>query len=261
MRDCPRGERDSIMSINGSCEYSFNFKSVRRALAFGFTALLLVVVGALRAAEPAGKPHAFEKDIAAFEAADKLKPPPQGAILFVGDSTFTRWKAIHEDLPEYTVINRGFGGSQMSDLLYFTDRIVFPYKPRLIVVQEGGNDIHSGKTPEQLLADIKAFIAKVRTVLPETPIAIGSTAPNSARWSEADVRRQANKIIKEYIATEKNVVFIDYFDAFLGPDGKPNDDLFIADHMHPSPAGYQLRVRIMKPFLGAPERKAASEKP
>ena len=68
--------------------------------------------------------HPFEKDILAFEASDQKTPPLHGAILFVGDSTFTKWKSIHEDLPGYTVINRGFGGSQMSDLLYFTDRIV-----------------------------------------------------------------------------------------------------------------------------------------
>lgn len=206
-------------------------------------------------AQSSGKPHAFEKDIAAFEAADKKTPPPQGAILFVGDSTFTRWKTIHDDLPEYTVINRGFGGSQMSDLLYYTERIVLPYKPRMIVVQEGGNDIHSGRAPEQLLTDIKAFVAKVRTTLPEVPIAICSIVPNSARWSEADVRRTANKMIKDYIASEKNVVFIDLFDAFLGPDGKPNDELFVADRMHPSPSGFQLRARLTKPFLGAPDKK------
>jgi hypothetical protein len=98
-------------------------------------------------AEPDSQPNRFDKNIAAFEAADAKSPPPKGAILFVGDSTFTRWN-IHKDLPEYTIINRGFGGSQMSDLLHFTDRIVLPYKPRLIVVQEGGNDIHGWKSPE-----------------------------------------------------------------------------------------------------------------
>jgi lysophospholipase L1-like esterase len=227
-----------------------------------FSVLLLGPLAASPAAEPAdpSKPHPFEKDIAAFEVADKKTPPPQRAILFVGDSTFTRWTSIHDDLKGYTVINRGFGGSQMSDLLYYTDRIVLPYKPRLIIVQEGGNDIHGGKSPEQLLADITAFVEKVHAVLPDVPIAIGSITPNSARWSEADVRRRANKIVKEYVATQKNVSFIDFWDAFLGPDGKPNDDLFVADKMHPSPAGYQLRVRSMAPFLGAPDSKANGQK-
>ncbi len=217
--------------------------------------LSLVSLVALHAGEPAAKPHAFEKDIEAFETADKKSPPKANAILFVGDSTFTRWTTIHDDVRGYTVINRGFGGSTMSDLLYFFDRVVVPYKPRMIVVQEGGNDIHGGRTPEQFLADVKTFMAKVRAAMPDVPIVFGGIAANSARWSEADTRRQTNKLVKEYLATEKNVVFVDFFDALLGPDGKPNDDLVVADHMHPSPTGYQLRVKLIKPFLGEPDVK------
>jgi len=102
---------------------------------FTCVTLSLIALAALHAGEPAAKPHAFEKDIEAFETADKNSSPKANAILFVGDSTFTRWKTIHDDLPGYTVINRGFGGSTMSDLLFFFDRVVVPYKPRMIVVQ------------------------------------------------------------------------------------------------------------------------------
>ena len=203
--------------------------------------------------------HRFEKDIAAFEVADQKNPPPKDAILFVGDSTFTRWKSIHEDLPEYTVINRGFGGSQMSDLLHFSDRIVIPYKPRLIIVQEGGNDLHSGRSPEELLADVKAFVEKVQRDLPGVPIAIGGLAPNPARWNEVETRKRSDQLIKEYVAAQKNVTFIDFFDAFLGPDGKPREDLFVEDRMHPSTLGYQLRVRIIRPILGKADRPASSQ--
>jgi lysophospholipase L1-like esterase len=211
-------------------------------------------------AEPGSQPDRFEKDIAAFEAADAKSPPPEGAILFVGDSTFTRWKSIHDDLPEYATINRGFGGSQMSDLLHFTDRIVLRYKPRMIVVQEGGNDIHSGKSPDRLLSDIQAFIEKVRASLPATPIVIGSITPNTARWSEIETRKRANQLVKDYVATQKNVIYINFFDPFLGPDGKPREELFVEDHMHPSHAGYQLRVQILRPILGPPDIKAAAAK-
>lgn len=201
--------------------------------------------------------HRFEKDIAAFEAQDQKSPPAQGAILFVGDSTYTKWKGIHEDLPEFTVINRGFGGSTMSDLLYFTDRVVLPYKPRLIVVQEGGNDLHGGRTPEQLLADMKAFVEKVQSGLPGTPILLCSTTPNPARWSEVETRKKANELVKEYAASQKNVTYVNLFDAFLGSDGKPREELFVEDHMHPSHAGYQLRVQILRPLLGKPDRNSA----
>lgn len=209
-------------------------------------------------AEPDSQPNRYEKAITAFEAADAKSPPPAGAILFVGDSTYTKWKSIHDDLPEYTVINRGFGGSQMSDLLYYTERIVLRYKPRMIVVQEGGNDIHGGKSPDQLLADIKTFIGKVRASLPDTPIVIGSITGNSARWSEIETRRRANQIVKDFAATQKNVVWVNFFDPFLGADGKPREELFIEDHMHPSHAGYELRAKILRPILGAPDRKPSA---
>src|SRR5919205_2420858 len=76
----------------------------------------------------------FEKNVRAYEAADKTKPPPAGAILLVGDSQFFRWKTLHEDLPGYTIINRGVDSFQFSDVIHFTGRIVLPYKPRLIVL-------------------------------------------------------------------------------------------------------------------------------
>jgi lysophospholipase L1-like esterase len=226
---------------------------------FCLTSILMAIFAAPSwGAELSSQPNHFEKDIAAFEAADAKTPPPQGAILFVGDSTYTRWKSIHDDLPEYTVINRGFGGSQMSDLLYYTDRIVLRYHPRMIVVQEGGNDIHGGKSPDRLLADIKAFIEKVRASLPDTPIVIGSITGNSARWSEIETRRRANQIVKEFVATQKNVVWVNFFDPFLGADGKPREELFVEDHMHPSHAGYALRAQILRPILGAPDHQPAS---
>lgn len=201
----------------------------------------------IQAAAPENR---FEKDILAFEASDRTNPPPRGAILFAGDSQFTRWKSIHEDLPGYTVINRGFGGSQMSELLHYTDRIVIPYRPRLIVVNEGGNDIHAGRSPAALLADLQAFVAKVRAALPETRIIYCGLAPSPARWDETDVRKKTNQQIKAWIDTQKNVVYLDLFDAYLGPDGKPDEKLFVEDRLHHSAAGYQVRLKHLIPLLG-----------
>ena len=223
--------------------------------AWRYAILLLSVVAGLSAAEGQAAPNRFEKDIRAFEAADRQSPPPAGAILFVGDSQFTRWKSIHEDLRGYTVINRGFGGSKMSDLLHYTDRIVIPYRPRLIVVNEGGNDIHAGRTPEEVLADMRAFVERVQVALPGTPIALSGLQPSPARWEEAAVRRRFNGMLREYVATQPKVIFVDLFDAYLGPDGKPREELFIADRLHHSAAGYAVRLRVMRPILGEPDRR------
>ena len=198
---------------------------------------------------------AFEKEIQAYEAADKKNPPEPGAIVFIGSSTFRMWTTMEKDFPEHRVLNRGFGGSQMADAVYFADRIVIPYKPKLIVVHEGGNDIHAGKSPERVLADFKEFVAKVRAAQPEVPIAFSSIPPAPIRWSEADKCRKANQLIKEYIATEKNIDYIDIFDALLGADGKPDESLFLPDHLHLNAAGYKIRADITRPHLGAATKK------
>src|SRR5204862_2402388 len=92
------------------------------------------------AAAPSAK---WEKEIQAFEAADKKQPPPEGAVLFTGASGIRMWKTLAADFPDQKVINRGFGGSEMADATYFAERIVIPYKPRVVVVQAGGNDINN----------------------------------------------------------------------------------------------------------------------
>lgn len=213
--------------------------------------LLLFAVGVRAQSQEAR----FEKQVQSYEAADKASPPPNNPILLVGDSQFFRWKTLQEDLPDFTIINRGIDSFQFSDILTFFDRLVLPYKPRLIVLHVGGNDVHNGKTAEQVLADFKAFVAKVRAVQPKIPIAFSSITPGPGRWDEADRRKQTNKLIKDYIATQKNLRFIDLWDAMLTSDGKPREELWVADRIHPNHDGYLVRVKIMRPLLGKPDKK------
>jgi lysophospholipase L1-like esterase len=191
----------------------------------------------------------WEKDILAFEEADRQSPPPRGAILFIGASSTRRWKTLAEDFPQYTVINRGFGGSQTVDALYYADRIVIPYKPRLIVLQEGGNDINAGKKAEQVLADFQAFVGRVRAELPEVRIAFTSLSPSPARWAQADEQKKANRLVQDFVRAGKNLDYIELWDQFLGPDGQPREDLFVADRLHNNEAGYKIRAQVVRPHL------------
>ncbi len=191
----------------------------------------------------------WEKEIQAFEAADKKQPPPEGAILFIGASGIRLWKTLAEDFPDQKVINRGFGGSEMADSAYFADRIVVPYKPRLIVIQAGGNDINNGKSPEQVFADFQAFVEKVRAKLPDVRIAYLSMNPSPSRWAQRDKQQKGNQLIKNYIASGKNLDYIDFWAAMLGPDGQPREDLFIQDRLHNNAAGYKIRADIVRPHL------------
>jgi lysophospholipase L1-like esterase len=209
--------------------------------------------------EPYGTPPVgasrFERTVRAYEAADKASFPPQGAVLLAGDSQFYRWKTYREDLPGYTVVNRGVDSFQLADLIRYTDRLVLPYAPRMIVLHVGGNDVHNGKTPEQVLADFKTFVAKVRARFPQVRIAFSSLTPGPGRWDEAEKRKATNRAVKDYVATERSLTFIDLLDAMLTPEGKPREDLWVEDRIHPNHAGYLVRVRIMRPLLGKPDQK------
>jgi lysophospholipase L1-like esterase len=197
----------------------------------------------------------FAQRVDAYEAADQTTPPPTGAILLAGDSQFDRWKTVHEDLAGYTVINRGIDSFRTDDVIQYVDRLVIRYKPRLVVLHVGGNDISRGKSPEQLLTDTKTLIARIRAGLPGVPIAWSSVTPGPGRWEQREQRKAANALVKQWIASEKGLHFIDLWDAMLTADGQPREDLWVADRIHPNHAGYLIRVKLTTPVLGPPDRK------
>jgi hypothetical protein len=73
--------------------------------------------------------------------------------------------------------------------------------------------------------------------------------PNPARWSQADVRKKVNVLIKAYVDAGKDLDFIEVWDQFLGPDGKPREDLFIKDRLHNNAEGYKLYTEAVRPHL------------
>ncbi len=197
----------------------------------------------------------WEKEIAAFEAKDKENPPKKGGIVFVGSSSIRLWKTLEEDFPKHNVINRGFGGSEISDSVQFADRIIFPYEPRMIVMYAGGNDINSKKTPDRVVGDFRAFVTKVRAKLPDVEIAYISVAGNPKRWSQVEQVKEVNRRIEEITKEGRNMKFIDTFQAMLGPDGTPKPDIFVADNLHMNPKGYAIWKEVVLPFLGEPDKK------
>lgn len=200
-------------------------------------------------AQPQPNTLRYEKEIKAFEKADQANPPSKNAILFIGSSSIRRWKSLAKDFPGRCVINRGFGGSQISDLIYYSDRIVIPYQPRLIVFYAGVNDVHDGKKPEQVLEDFKAFVAKIHQALPQARIDFISIGPSPARWKDVDAVRAANKLIADYIQTDKSLAFIDVFPSMLGPDSLPNREFYVSDKLHPDARGYEVWAKLITPYL------------
>ena len=191
-------------------------------------------------ADIAGTPARWETEIAAFEATDKKQSTPKGGILFIGSSTIRLWKTLAADFPEHKVINRGFGGSQITDATHFVPRIVFPYAPQLIVLRSGVNDINVGKPPEQVFKDYLEFVETVHAGLPSTRIVYLGLCPTVAHIDRFPQCDRLNQLIREHAADNSLLGYVDCSDMTLGGDGKPRPGLFAADGFHFNADGYQL---------------------
>ena len=214
----------------------FHWLSVLCALCFMSTALLA---------------QDFEAEISAFEQVDLTSPPPADPVLFLGSSSIRVWPDLAGDFPDYPVMNRGFGGSQMSDVLYYFDRIVTPYNPALILVYEGDNDLASGKSVGQVYADYLEFLALVKDQLPDADVAFISTKPSPSRSQYLEVTLQLNARLEELASTNYNLWFIDVFTPMLDDSGQPRPELFGSDMLHMNTAGYELWKSIIEPVLTA----------
>lgn len=222
---------------------------------------LLLTVTTLAAADAPKKakaggaakgPARWEETIRKFEAADVAQPPSKGAILLVGGSNARRWTDVADYFPGERVINRGFGGALLADVLHFADRIVLPYAPRTIILNAGGNDLSSGRSPEEIRDACRAFVRKVGAALPKTrilsisipPVLRAATAPQSLA-----AIKKTNTLLSALAAEEPALEFIDLFPAFTDANGRSRPELFVEDGTHFSPQGYAIVAGLLKPKL------------
>jgi len=208
-------------------------------------ALALLIFTAAGVADPAK----WEKSIAAFEQADREHPPQKGGIVFTGSSTIARWKTIADYFPGFRVVNRGFGGSQMEDSLYFAERILVAHEPAAVVIFAGSNDINAGRSPDVVVENFKAFVAKVRAVLPKTEIRYIEITSSPSRWAQRDKVVEANKQIRAFCEATPGVKFIAVREKLLGTNGEPREELFEKDRLHPNPDGYKILADAIRPLL------------
>ena len=201
------------------------------------------------AAEAKQGPERWESAMVAFEESDKENSPPKGGVLFVGSSSVRMWKTLAEDFPGQQTINRGFGGSEVSDSIHFADRIVLLHKPRLIVMYAGDNDISRGKTTKEVYADFKKFVKLIRKELPKTRIAFIAIKPSLKRWELSGEMKQANQRIKKRCDGSKMLDYLDIWTPMIGDDGKPRPELFAEDGLHLNEQGYALWTSVIRPFV------------
>ena len=191
----------------------------------------------------------WENEIAAFERHDASNAPAKGAYIFIGSSTVRLWKTLAQDLPGLSVVNRGFGGSEIADATHFAPRVVFPYAPKVVVLRAGGNDLFAGKSVEQFFADYQEFVAVIHAKLPETKIIFLSLSPSIARWSQHEKEKSVNVLVEKFVADKPFLQYLETYDVPLRADGTPRVELFLADKLHFNADGYKLFAARIRPQL------------
>ena len=189
-------------------------------------------------------PARFDAEIQAFVEYDRKTTPPAGGVLFVGSSSIRLWPTA-ERFPRLTVINRGFGGSHISDVHHYLERTVLPYSPDIIVFYAGDNDIQAGKTPARVLADYQQFVERVHAARAGTDIIYIPIKPSLARWDKWPLIQEANAAVRRYAEGNPRLHYADVVPPMLGPDGRPRAELLVEDGLHMTPLGYDIWTDVV----------------
>jgi lysophospholipase L1-like esterase len=239
-----------LLSRGNACKHP----SVRTTLLFGAMISAIALLDpsqAIAQASATNRAHhlQYEPAIRAFEARDKTNPPPKDAVLFIGSSRIRLWTNAPAQFPKHQIINRGFGGSHLSDVAVFAERIAIPYQPKVIVLYAGENDIAGGKSAADVFTAFKEFVAKVQRSVPQTPVLFVSLKPSPSREKHLPQFREANRLIREFSATDDRLTYLDVFTPMLDAAGNPRVELFVKDRLHLNGEGYKLWAGIVKPVL------------
>ena len=193
-------------------------------------------------------PNKWQNEINAF---DKLNggSPKQGGILFTGSSSIKFWKDPAKDFKNPQILNRGFGGSQIIDLIIHFDQVILRYHPKKIVIYSGDNDVQAGKSAEIVYGDFCTLYGMIKAKLPNTEVYYIAIKPSLNRWEKVLEMKKANTMINEFLNTKPNGYFVDVFSPMIGLEGKPEEKWFIEDGLHMTKKGYKLWTKILAPYI------------
>ena len=193
----------------------------------------------------------FWADIQQFHKQDSLHFPGTGKILFVGSSSFTKWTDVQDYFPQYPIINRGFGGSTLKDVIRYAPDVIFPYEPKQIIIYCGENDFAEDTSlyPAQVAQRFEELFTLIRSRFKKVPIVYISMKPSPSRAFLMPRFNVANVMIKSFLKTKKKTTFIDVYHAMLGTDGKPLPGIYIDDNLHMNAAGYKIWQKLIAPHL------------
>lgn len=215
---------------------------------------LAIVMDRLRPADPNHQPPAdrFEDAISQYERQDADHPRTAGGTVFTGSSTIALWSTLETDMSEFRALNRGFGGSIISEVTHYADRIVAKYEPSKVVLYCGSNDgaeaRHSGW---RIYLDFHRFVQKVRSRLPSVQIYYVSISTAPSRIAYDKEFKLANRLIANWASATTYLHYIDVVPLMRDADGNLRTDWFGEDDLHMNPKGYAAWAPVIKSALAS----------
>lgn len=190
----------------------------------------------------------WQNEIDAFDILNGDSPLQDG-ILFTGSSSIKFWKDPAKDFNNPEILNRGFGGSQIIDLIENFDQVILKYHPKKIVIYSGDNDIQERKSAEIVFGDFCTLYGMIKAKLPNTKVYYIAIKPSLNRWNKVLEMKKANTMINEFLNYKQNAAFVDIFSPMIGVSGKPEQKWFIEDGLHMTAVGYKLWTEILAPYI------------
>lgn len=209
----------------------------------------LLLFWAFSALPSLAQTHRFESEILKFEEADKQTPPPANAVVFTGSSSIRFWDNLSSYFPGKTVLQRGFGGSELSDVRHFADRVIIRYQPKQVVLYAGENDVAAGQTARQTYDRFVDLFRYVRKQLPNTRVTFISLKFSPSRRKFWPAVGETNRRIKRFLSRRRNTDFVDIVPVMQQPNGQPIAELYKADSLHMTKKGYVLWGEVVRPFV------------
>ena len=195
------------------------------------------------------KNDAFIDEINEFKRLDKENFPEKGKILFTGSSSIRFWESLEEDMEPLEVLNRGFGGAQISHVIYHFEEIIKPYNPKAIVFFCGTNDLTALKTPEETVHDFKKFYSLIRNQFGNIKVYMIGIKPSVERFYLDEEEKIFNNSIKLLASEDAYLEYIDVWDSMLNEDGSRMPELYIEDGLHMNKKGYEVWTKLVRKSL------------
>jgi lysophospholipase L1-like esterase len=158
---------------------------------------------------------------------------------------------VQDYFPGYTIINRGFGGSSLPDVIRYANDIIIPYHPKQIVIYCGENDLAASDnvTEDTVFNRFKILFELIRSKLKDVPIVYVSIKPSPSRAKLRPKMEEANSMIKEYLGEQRNTAFVDVYFLMLNGDYAPVPEIFREDSLHMNAKGYAIWQKAIQPYL------------